>query len=273
MRTILTRSLLVAVVISIALGTALGQSRRRRSRSDDRSTSADDSSGSSGRLARTESFLRMLDANHNGLIEADEVPASQKPMVEGIFRRAGIEAKYPVSVSRVLEGMTDGGGRGQNESPNGGGQSKSGPNDPKPPSAVPGFGPPTGDGSKPPGSPGPSPPTGPSASSPENKSKSGETSPSSEPKTSDSKASASAASPVRGSGRFRTPKERLPDGLPEWFRRRDVDGDGQVTMAEFAQEWTPDKLAEFNRYDLNHDGIITAAECLKAEKRPGRSSR
>lgn len=271
MRTILTRSLLVAVVISIALGTALGQSRRgRRNRSEDRSTSADESSG---RLARTESFLRMLDANHNGLIEADEVPANQKSMVEGIFRRAGVEAKYPVSVSRVLEGMTDGSGRGQNESSSGGGQSKSGSNDPKPQSAVPGFGSPAGDGSKSTGSPGASPSTGASASSPENKSKSGETSHSSEPKTSDSKASDSAASPVRGSGRFRTAKERLPDGLPEWFRRLDADGDGQVTMAEYAQEWTPDKLAEFNRYDLNHDGIITAAECLKAEKRSGRASR
>ena len=36
-------------------------------------------------------------------------------------------------------------------------------------------------------------------------------------------------------------------------------------MAEFATEWTPALVAEFNRYDLNHDGIITAAECLKVE--------
>ena len=38
-------------------------------------------------------------------------------------------------------------------------------------------------------------------------------------------------------------------------------------MAEFASEWTPAVAAEFDRYDLNHDGIITAAECLKVEKR------
>ena len=30
--------------------------------------------------------------------------------------------------------------------------------------------------------------------------------------------------------------------------------------------WTPEKVAEFARYDLNHDGIITADECLKVEK-------
>jgi hypothetical protein len=43
-----------------------------------------------------------------------------------------------------------------------------------------------------------------------------------------------------------------------------------VSMAEFAEEWTPEKVAELERLDLNHDGVITAAECLKAEKRSGR---
>jgi hypothetical protein len=47
---------------------------------------------------------------------------------------------------------------------------------------------------------------------------------------------------------------------------RKADADGQITMAEFADHWTPDTVAEFEKYDLNHDGIITAAECLKAEK-------
>jgi Ca2+-binding EF-hand superfamily protein len=68
------------------------------------------------------------------------------------------------------------------------------------------------------------------------------------------------------SGRFLTPHERLPKGLPDWFLQKDVDGDGQISMAEFASQWTPAAAAEFDRYDLNHDGIITAAECLKVEK-------
>ena len=38
-------------------------------------------------------------------------------------------------------------------------------------------------------------------------------------------------------------------------------------MAEFATEWTPERAAEFDSYDLNHDGIITAAEVLKVEAR------
>jgi Ca2+-binding EF-hand superfamily protein len=66
--------------------------------------------------------------------------------------------------------------------------------------------------------------------------------------------------------RFPTGRERLPKGLPDWFLEKDKNGDGQITMAQFTDEWTPEKLAEFARYDLNHDGIITAAECLKVEK-------
>jgi Ca2+-binding EF-hand superfamily protein len=38
-------------------------------------------------------------------------------------------------------------------------------------------------------------------------------------------------------------------------------------MAEFATDWTPETAALFDRYDLNHDGIITAAEVLKVESR------
>jgi len=75
----------------------------------------------------------------------------------------------------------------------------------------------------------------------------------------------------RKPGRFKTARERLPTGLPDWFLEKDGNGDGQVTMAEFTDNWTPEKLAEFARYDLNHDGIITAAECLKVEKAKGGS--
>ncbi len=73
------------------------------------------------------------------------------------------------------------------------------------------------------------------------------------------------------SGRFRTPQERVT-GLPEWFLKKDVDGDGQVSMAEFATDWTPEEIDKFNRYDLDRDGVITAAECLKVEKRASQTA-
>ncbi len=64
--------------------------------------------------------------------------------------------------------------------------------------------------------------------------------------------------------KFHVPAAALPQGLPEWFIARDLDGDGQLTLAEFAPEGTPAQLAEFARYDLNGDGVITAEECLRA---------
>jgi len=81
-----------------------------------------------------------------------------------------------------------------------------------------------------------------------------------------SPAGSAAGKPIRKPGRFLTAKERLPQGLPEWFMHKDADADGQITMAEFASEWSRERATEFDRYDLNHDGIITAAECLKSEK-------
>lgn len=61
----------------------------------------------------------------------------------------------------------------------------------------------------------------------------------------------------------------LPRGLPTWFAQRDADGDGQVMMAEFAEEWDEQKAAEFAEYDLNRDGVIMPQECLDASGLPG----
>ncbi len=64
--------------------------------------------------------------------------------------------------------------------------------------------------------------------------------------------------------RFRRPHELLPPGLPEWFISKDKDEDGQISMAEFAASWNDTVVAEFLRYDLDGDGIITPRECLAA---------
>jgi hypothetical protein len=69
----------------------------------------------------------------------------------------------------------------------------------------------------------------------------------------------------RRSYRRRTPHERLPAGIPAWYLQMDIDRDGQVMMVEYAKKWNDEKLAEFNRYDLNRDGIITPRECLLGE--------
>jgi Ca2+-binding EF-hand superfamily protein len=55
-----------------------------------------------------------------------------------------------------------------------------------------------------------------------------------------------------------------PRGLPAWFTALDTDKDGQITR----DEWRAGgKAAEdFRRYDLNDDGVITAAEVLQMVK-------
>ncbi len=70
----------------------------------------------------------------------------------------------------------------------------------------------------------------------------------------------------RRSMKFYMPAARLPQGLPPWFLDRDADGDGQLTMAEFAPQATASQIGEFARYDLDADGLLTAQEYLRAVK-------
>jgi Ca2+-binding EF-hand superfamily protein len=64
---------------------------------------------------------------------------------------------------------------------------------------------------------------------------------------------------------------RLPEGLPGFFKDKDANRDGQVSMAEFAEEWNDEVVSQFFASDLNRDGIITADEALRAVERPGNS--
>jgi Ca2+-binding EF-hand superfamily protein len=71
--------------------------------------------------------------------------------------------------------------------------------------------------------------------------------------------------------RFSTAKDLLPSGLPDWYIQKDLDGDGQVSMAEYCGDWSDAKsaeakMADFARYDCDGDGFITPAEYLRLEK-------
>ena len=71
--------------------------------------------------------------------------------------------------------------------------------------------------------------------------------------------------PFNGRKSYRAQGSRAaPEGLPGFFTDRDANGDGQVTMAEFASEWNDEVVAEFFHSDLDRDGVITAAEALRA---------
>lgn len=56
---------------------------------------------------------------------------------------------------------------------------------------------------------------------------------------------------------------RQPEGLPGFFTDRDADGDGQISMAEFASKWNDEVVAEFFSSDFNRDGVITSDEAMR----------
>ena len=71
----------------------------------------------------------------------------------------------------------------------------------------------------------------------------------------------------RPARRYFVPAGRLPGGLPEWFNERDTDGDGQLTLAEFAPDARPDQSLEFETFDANRDGVITSQEGAREQSR------
>lgn len=251
------------------------------------------------RVAKTGDFLKNADANHNGMIDPDEASDPQtKGMLDRIFQRMGKEPHYPMAITEIMQGYeayykSKAAAPGSSPSPGG-------------PGGQPGFGGQGGPGGRswggPPsgGQPGGSrswggPPAGGQPGGPSS-SASSAAKPVSPPamgfgtpatsvsfgtpfNTSSSKpasvaaSTSPAASPAADAKpaakqplRLIPARDRLPKGLPDWFLSKDADHDGQVTMAEYTTSWTVEKLAEFNRYDLNHDGIITADECLQLEK-------
>lgn len=61
------------------------------------------------------------------------------------------------------------------------------------------------------------------------------------------------------------------DGIPGWFYELDANRDRQVSMSEFATEWTGEKLQEFASLDLNSDGFLTSLEVVRSKAMVGGS--
>ena len=66
----------------------------------------------------------------------------------------------------------------------------------------------------------------------------------------------------RRSYRLITAQEKLPEGLPGWFKDKDRNGDGQVSMSEYSRRWTDSTARRFIGMDKNDDGLITPDEAL-----------
>ncbi len=57
-----------------------------------------------------------------------------------------------------------------------------------------------------------------------------------------------------------TNEESLPEGLPDWFIEKDANKDGQLSMAEYLGDITPDAVAEFTKMDRDDNGVVNPAE-------------
>jgi len=228
-----------------------------------------------------EGFLRSMDANGDGVIQESEVPEERQRMFRFMAARAGVDPADGVTIATVVEGIANRMG-GPPREPNPTGQSQQGattptgdkPAKPVEPPLVPGFGVDRpmrtvpGFGTR---LPSPSREQASGVSTKEGESgrerghrgerseDSGGSEANSDPEQQQSRSDAAGR---RSSYRFLSPRERLPEGLPDWFLDRDSNLDGQVTMAEFATDWTDAKVNEFLRYDCNNDGVITVEEVL-----------
>jgi hypothetical protein len=85
------------------------------------------------------------------------------------------------------------------------------------------------------------------------------------------KASADAQRASRRDTTYYVPARHLPDGLPEWFTARDTDGDGQLSLSEFAPSGAEVDAAEFQKLDRNNDGVVTAREVVASAKTKAQS--
>lgn len=322
-----------------------GDDRGSRSpRERDRGRSDDEES----RRRRYEGFLRSLDSNGDGRIDENEAEGRRRFFVERIAERAGVEAKFPISVRHLQDGLlkqSQAGGSSRTSSSGGSSGSddkRSGGSSKEP--LVPGFG--VQQELAPVLKFGEAPGTGGSRRTQQPSSRDSSQRPSSShshaqnegddrvrrwaesmmrqqdrnrdgklqreewgglrgdprqidrnhdgvitldemtarlndyrrggsgerdrrsDRPSDSRSSESGSQKWEGrkSYRFLSPTERWPEGLADWFARKDTDGDGQVAMAEYSSFWTTSMAIKFARYDLNKDGMITPGECLKAEE-------
>ncbi len=69
--------------------------------------------------------------------------------------------------------------------------------------------------------------------------------------------------------KFYVSPSAFPPGLPDWFHQLDTDGDGQLTLGEFAPDGSAARRRLFRRYDQNGDGVITPDEVLRFNQGAG----
>lgn len=65
---------------------------------------------------------------------------------------------------------------------------------------------------------------------------------------------------LRRDTKYYVSTKHLPENLPEWFRTRDRNGDGQLSLSEYAATGSEADTTEFQKLDCNNDGLLIPRE-------------
>jgi Ca2+-binding EF-hand superfamily protein len=206
-------------------------------------------------------MFRRMDRNQNGQLDPDEIG-----FMRDFYSRAGIDVSRPISLQQFTDAQSkireqfeqarsSGGSSPFRRSEGGGG-----------PPSFGGGGPPSFGGGGPPSFGGGGPPSFGGDRRPE-ESSDRDSRRDDRDRRSDRDGDRSRESSSSGSSRSTKkavkPKERVTKALPEDYRSKDKNGDGQIGL----YEWDRSAFAQFYSLDRNGDGLLTADELLAAAKK------
>ena len=201
-----------------------------------------------------EDMFKRMDRNQNGQLDPDEIG-----FMRDMYSRAGIDVSRPISLQEFTQASTKIREQFEQARSSGGG-----------PPSFGGGGPPSFGGGGPPSFGGGGPPSFGGGDRRSDESSDRESRREDRDRRGDrdsdrSRDSSSGSS--KSSKKVVKPKERVTKVLPEDYRSKDKNGDGQIGL----YEWDRSAFAKFYELDRNGDGLLTADELIAATKKPSSS--
>ncbi|TXT24676.1 MAG: hypothetical protein FD138_3047 [Planctomycetota bacterium] len=208
-----------------------------------------------------EDMFRRMDRNQNGQLDPDEIG-----FMRDMYSRAGIDVSRPISFQQFTEASSKVREQFEQARSSGGSSSFRRPEGGGPPSFG-GGGPPSFGGGGPPSFGGGPPSSGERRS--EESSDRDSRRDDRDRRDRDSDRSRESSSSGKSTKKTAKPKERVTKALPEDYRSKDKNGDGQIGL----YEWDRSAFAQFQALDRNGDGLLTADELIAAAKKSVTSSK
>lgn len=188
-----------------------------------------------------EDMFRRMDRNQNGQLDPDEIG-----FMRDMYSRAGIDVSRPISLQEFTQASTKIREQFEQARSSGGGAPSFG-----------GGGPPSFGGGGPPSF------GGGERRSEESTDRDSRREDRDRRSDRDGDRSRDSSSSSKSSKKVVKPKERVTKVLPEDYRSKDKNGDGQIGL----YEWDRSAFAKFYELDRNGDGLLTADELIAATKK------